>query len=121
MSPRERGTEGRPCAARGEGERAGKRRQRSRESEDAMGFFDKIFFGPFCSLFCTGMSIFGIVTLITLGSLIKSEYAYTGVYFENEEARSTTVSGCFTAAVVYVGFLVWSGISFVYNKRKKRI
>ena len=52
----------------------------------AMGFFDKIFFGPFCSLFCTGMSIFGIITLITLGSLIKSEYAYTGVYFEDAEA-----------------------------------
>lgn len=87
----------------------------------AMGFFDKIFFGPFCSLFCTGMSIFGIITLITLGSLIKSEYAYTGVYFEDAEARSATVSGCFTAAVVYVAFLGWSGISILYNKRRRKL
>ena len=87
----------------------------------ALGFFDKIFFGPFCSLFCTGMSIFGIITLITLGSLIKSEYAYTGVYFEDAEAMSATVSGCFTAAVVYVAFLGWSGISILYNKRRRKL
>mmetsp|Transcript_9036 Transcript_9036/g.16837 ORF Transcript_9036/g.16837 Transcript_9036/m.16837 type:complete len:87 (+) Transcript_9036:288-548(+) len=86
-----------------------------------MGFLDKFFFGPFCSLFCTGMSLFGIVTLIILGSLIKSEYAYTGVYFKDEDERSATVSGCFTAAVVYVGFLVYSGICIIYNKRTKKL
>ncbi|QDZ18949.1 hypothetical protein HOP50_02g14550 [Chloropicon primus] len=86
-----------------------------------MGFLDKIFFGPFCSLFCTGMSLFGIVTLLTLGTLIKNEYAYTGVHFEDEEARTATASGCFTAAVVYVGFLGWSGVSILYNKRRKKL
>mmetsp|Transcript_11209 Transcript_11209/g.23553 ORF Transcript_11209/g.23553 Transcript_11209/m.23553 type:complete len:87 (+) Transcript_11209:131-391(+) len=86
-----------------------------------MAVLDRVFFGPFCSLFCTGMSVFGILTLLTLGTLIKNEYAYTGVHFHDGEARATTASGCFTAAAAYFGFLIWAVLSIFYNKRRKKL
>merc|ERR1712144_165195 len=100
----------------------------------AMAFFDKFFFGPFCSLFCTGISVFGIVVLFTLGTLFKAEYQYTGVDFAesakamelsppqtDEEARAAIAKGCFGAAVFYMASLVWSGFSILYNKKMKRL
>ncbi|KAK3250236.1 hypothetical protein CYMTET_40380 [Cymbomonas tetramitiformis] len=78
---------------------------------------------PSCSLFCSMISIFGILIMGMLGTLIGSGYGYVGEWGEKEKmissaAQQDAANNCYTVAMIWTGFLGASMICCCANRTK---
>mmetsp|Transcript_34612 Transcript_34612/g.66128 ORF Transcript_34612/g.66128 Transcript_34612/m.66128 type:complete len:102 (-) Transcript_34612:516-821(-) len=79
---------------------------------------------PACSLFCSMISIFGMLTMVSLGLLIGSGYEYVGAWVTEEALKADSASqaaaakNCYTGAVIWTVFLGLSCVCCFANRSK---
>jgi len=72
--------------------------------------------GPASSLFCTILSLLGLIFLPILGKLVANEYEPLGEL--DWSVRQTTAQNCYTGAIIYAVFFVLSASRFYYLQRR---
>ncbi|KAI3433829.1 hypothetical protein D9Q98_003633 [Chlorella vulgaris] len=83
--------------------------------------------GPAGSSFCLGLSIFAVLFLSVLASLIHNNYPYAGEWFEPKaepgheleplaEQREEVVESIWKAVAIYAAFGVVSGVAVCFHK-----
>ncbi|KAI9227850.1 MAG: hypothetical protein DHS80DRAFT_16487 [Piptocephalis tieghemiana] len=77
--------------------------------------------GPGCAIFCTLISIAGIIFLVVMGALFNAGVSQFTESTKMPADHKAVGHGCYMAAAIYVGFLLLSLCQIKVNKRQANV
>mmetsp|Transcript_35047 Transcript_35047/g.70052 ORF Transcript_35047/g.70052 Transcript_35047/m.70052 type:complete len:84 (-) Transcript_35047:154-405(-) len=78
-------------------------------------------FGKKCAVCCCTLSVFGIIVLLAMGSMVAAGDPYIGGHHlvATPEDRKARASACYQAAGIYVVTLILSGVCWWRGGQQK--